>query len=1193
MTTELPRYIGPYRIQGILGRGGMGVVYRGVEEATGAVVAVKTVRGLHPSVLKGIRREIRSLARLRHPGIVRIVAEGMWSEVPWYAMEHLDGPTLLALVDSAQPACFENTLVAPALTGEPTDLELPAIEETAAFPEAGDASGQDGAAGAAATPPELPPRLLPALATIARLCDVLAYLHGLGIVHRDLKPENVFVRADGQPVLVDFGIAARGAGLLSTDELSAHVGATGTVSYMAPEQIRGEVVDARADLYSLGCILYQIAAGRPPFLGESDVIVAGMHLVRPVEPPSKHAPDVSAELDRLVLDLLAKDPAHRLSHPAAVAACLETMGVPVPPPPPPSAARVHSVLPFRPRLVGRSEAVSTLGRLLASARDKRGCIGLLLGKAGCGKTRLALEACQLAERHGFRLLAATGSPQAQAPGNSLRRVIEELLDDFRADGSATDRERALRDLACVLAPSTESTLPPRAARLRAVTALWDLLRGATAEGERPVLLVLDNLPHLDALTLELVSAAMQAKELGSLPMLMLLTAEPDRVPREVAPLMGRDLVTSVTVGDLDAAQTERMIGDMLGARMPPQALTAAIREASGGNPMLVAELVRSAAAIGVLARNHRGQLELRGVGAGSGGGGGGRGGGGGGAAAAALEGLREALPRDLDGALKARLGVLSEAAVHLAQAAAAAAEIGSMDALRAVSGMTESAFEESFAEIEALALVDEVYGDRFKLAHRRLREVARGTAERARWRRLNAACADWIVADAIRERSYGVLVGALRLEAGQRTRAIAAYKVTAERSAAAGQYDFAERCFRVLGKILRVPAELAVSDLDFARLVLIPTGRYGQATRWLQAAARAAEAAQDAQTAMSCALALATVDRLCGHRDRAETELLRIAATGRSRQQPRIVGEALRQVAVLYFETGRMEPAMQMCERALAIHRAAGDRIPEASALNNLAAIHRSQGRIELAVKLYEEALAILERAGAAREASMTITNRANCMELVGNVAAAEAEYRRALAVFRRMGDLPNEGWVLGNLAQARASSGAHDEALELAAQALALHERAGDDRLAGAVLQITAWVHRIRGDYSAALDAGRRAGERHRAARDLANAAETLCEMAAANIQAGRATATTRRWLERAIELSRAVGAPETEMSCWCWMGQLAMRRGSSPARELREIDCIAPRALPPRGELAALIADMRSKAAATPPPRKRSVSP
>src|SRR5688572_9567710 len=211
-----PARVGPFEIIGVLGEGGMGVVYSARLPGSSDRVAVKTVPVAQENLLSSMRREIHALGRLAHPGVVRVLDSGVDGGRPWYAMELLEGTTLAALRDAVP-------IHAPTA---PRQL----------------ACGQ----------------LARILTVMRRLLGTLAFVHGEGIVHRDIKPENVFLRGGDQPVLVDFGVAARSAGIMGREVLDLTLEVVGTPTYMAPEQIWGAPVDSRGDLYAVGCVFYEL-----------------------------------------------------------------------------------------------------------------------------------------------------------------------------------------------------------------------------------------------------------------------------------------------------------------------------------------------------------------------------------------------------------------------------------------------------------------------------------------------------------------------------------------------------------------------------------------------------------------------------------------------------------------------------------------------------------------------------------------------------------------------------------------------------------------------------------------------------------------------------------------------------------------------------------------------------------------------
>ncbi len=265
--TEARKLGDRYELGEPLGRGGMAEVLEGRDLRLGRRVAVKILRpdlAKDPSFQSRFRREAQSAASLNHPNIVAVYdtgedilgEDGKTVVVPYIVMEHVDGQTLRQLL----------------------------------------ASGR---------------RLLPerALEITAGILAALDYSHRHGIVHRDIKPANIMLTRTGDVKVMDFGIARALADASAT--MTAASAVMGTAQYLSPEQARGEVVDARSDLYSTGCLLYELLTGRPPFQGDSPVSVAYQHVSETPLPPSQVDPAVPPSLDPLVLKALAKDPDDR------------------------------------------------------------------------------------------------------------------------------------------------------------------------------------------------------------------------------------------------------------------------------------------------------------------------------------------------------------------------------------------------------------------------------------------------------------------------------------------------------------------------------------------------------------------------------------------------------------------------------------------------------------------------------------------------------------------------------------------------------------------------------------------------------------------------------------------------------------------------------------------------------------------
>ncbi|MET9253603.1 Stk1 family PASTA domain-containing Ser/Thr kinase [Streptomyces sp. NPDC048182] len=261
---EEPRRLGGrYELGQVLGRGGMAEVYLAHDTRLGRTVAVKTLRAdlaRDPSFQARFRREAQSAASLNHPAIVAVYDTGEdyidGVSIPYIVMEYVDGSTLRELLHSGRKLLPERTL-------EMTIGILQALE----------------------------------------------YSHRAGIVHRDIKPANVMLTRNGQVKVMDFGIArAMGDSGMTMTQTAAVIG---TAQYLSPEQAKGEQVDARSDLYSTGCLLYELLTVRPPFVGDSPVAVAYQHVREEPQAPSVFDPEITPEMDAIVLKALVKDPDYR------------------------------------------------------------------------------------------------------------------------------------------------------------------------------------------------------------------------------------------------------------------------------------------------------------------------------------------------------------------------------------------------------------------------------------------------------------------------------------------------------------------------------------------------------------------------------------------------------------------------------------------------------------------------------------------------------------------------------------------------------------------------------------------------------------------------------------------------------------------------------------------------------------------
>jgi eukaryotic-like serine/threonine-protein kinase len=259
-----PRLLGDrYELEGVVGRGGMAEVYRARDLRLDRVVAIKTLRAdlaRDQTFQARFRREAQSAASLNNPSIVAVYDTGedmsTGTPIPFIVMEFVDGKTVRELLNEGHRLLPERT------------LEI-----------------------------------------VSGVLRALEYSHQAGIVHRDIKPGNVMVTRNGDIKVMDFGIARAMSDAQATMTQTAQV--IGTAQYLSPEQARGERVDTRSDLYSTGCLMYELLVGRPPFTGDSPVAIAYQHVRENPIPPSRLDPELPPWADAIVLKAMAKSPNDR------------------------------------------------------------------------------------------------------------------------------------------------------------------------------------------------------------------------------------------------------------------------------------------------------------------------------------------------------------------------------------------------------------------------------------------------------------------------------------------------------------------------------------------------------------------------------------------------------------------------------------------------------------------------------------------------------------------------------------------------------------------------------------------------------------------------------------------------------------------------------------------------------------------
>ena len=248
-----------YQIREHLAQGGMADIYRAFDLVNRRDIVVKIPDQMmigDPAQYERFQRELEVLNTLHHPAILHGLGSGQYNRIPYLVTELVEGQSMRALAEKSAP---------------------------------------------------LPPD--DAVALIRKIAEGMAYCHANDVIHRDLKPENILITAEGQPVIMDFGLAlTKGSRRVTYANLSA---TAGTPDYMAPEQVEGQRGDARTDVYAVGTMLFELLAGKPPFSGDNNLAVMAMHLNGTAPRLDKLQPNVSPQLAAIVARCLQRKPDDR------------------------------------------------------------------------------------------------------------------------------------------------------------------------------------------------------------------------------------------------------------------------------------------------------------------------------------------------------------------------------------------------------------------------------------------------------------------------------------------------------------------------------------------------------------------------------------------------------------------------------------------------------------------------------------------------------------------------------------------------------------------------------------------------------------------------------------------------------------------------------------------------------------------
>lgn len=615
--------IGDYRVLSEIGRGGMGVVYRAIDERSGQEVALKMlapeVQTQKDSALR-FKREFRAIRRVVHPNVVRVFEAGAHHGTPYFSMELVDGKNVRHWLDG-QPGLVHIGKDPPS-DGPATDEKRSKLNDPERIRRLAEASIQ--------------------------VCFALSTIHAHRIVHRDLKPDNVLVTPGGVVKLMDFGIAK---------QLAEHGPSTsggmvvGTFKYLAPEQALGLEVDGRSDLYCLGIVMFELLAGRHPFYSETTVGYAYHHARTPAPAIRDFNPEAPPALASVVERCLRKDPEQRFANAEDLIAALKdsVSGLDAQIDALRESTKRFALPPFRlsphplfaPALVGRDPEKQTLLTAVDRLRQGTSRFVLIEGAQGMGKSRLLKAVDVEAREQKVEFLYANASSNERAPYAPFIEIFETIIEQLSQRSRrevrhvlGTEGPALARYLPAVAALPMVNAQPlpalaPEDEQIRFRAAAADVL-GRFCQ-EQPRVLVIDDVDQADELSLDLVqhvvaslaSIGIERSHPRSRSMLSVfvsverLDQAPPALQNLVAELRGESGFVHMKLRPLDEAAAGRLLRSMLGGEALSGDLVQALHADSQGLPQRIEKNLRSLAEAGhLLRKGRRWVIQVRGAGPG-------------------------------------------------------------------------------------------------------------------------------------------------------------------------------------------------------------------------------------------------------------------------------------------------------------------------------------------------------------------------------------------------------------------------------------------------------------------------------------------------------------------------------------------------------------------------------------------------
>lgn len=960
-TSTLPQtgdVVGEYRIVKELGRGGMALVLEGLRESDGARHAIKLMlpSAQDDDLAVRFHREFRTLSHLEHPNVLQVFGTGIHKGRPYFSMELLEGRELRDDVEAWR---------------------------------------------------SMPPaqRFARARHILLELARALEYIHDRGWVHRDITPSNIMLLADEQVKLMDFGVVKEpGADMTVVGEV------VGTVAYISPEQIRGEPLDARADLYSLGAVLYFMLTGRRPFNARTLAGYLDKHLNQTPRPPHEVSPTVPRDLDAICMRLLAKDPDDRFASATHLLFSL-------------SPQRPDQVPDLSMSLAGRARERATLREMVALLDGGKGSVLVIEGDSGMGCSRLIAEGVRLTRQQGPTVIWSQNQTPTQPSFLGLRQAYRTLTANTPAPPS--------------LVQAFEGSEREEHADLYAVcVAFRDLLVQAA-----PLMLCVEDIDRADRGTLEVIEYLV--RNLAGHPVLFLFSQQPTATNEPTLNLQDATNARQVHLAPLSVSAVEELVLHHAHTSSKTVALAKRLHRESEGNPFIIEQMLNGLLKAGII-DNYIVTLSE-----------------------AELENAPLPIPRSIREALEKQLRALSADALEVARLVGLARQEMDIERMRLAVEMDEEELEDALDELLAANLLKERHvggTEQFELIHLRLQDVLIDAtplvARRALHHRLGLSL------ETLNRHNVEPIVELLAHHFDESGSAGKAYTYMIWAAEKQNQQAFLSDALRFLDRAVELEpqtrAHMPLIEAETRRVdvllkrsnALYHLGRWDAAVDTARQADTLAQDLSNDELLARTATELACQARSMNQYEEASSQLDRALSHAKSAGDDRLRIVPLYEIGALRWSDGDLSVVRPWLEEALKLSEQFGDIPGLALGTNGLGVLAMCEGRSAEARRYFDQAITVCESHGLMERLAISRTNLAELAHCMGNIRKGLALADRTITTSREVNHRYGVSIGLRYRALLLGDLGHWAEAEENAVAAMKLQQALGnrDEELASTV---------------------------------------------------------------------------------------------------------------------------------------------